>query len=60
MIELQPFNVYMALAIVALFSGFGTALGQYIFQEIVKPRLHKPIKKFRGLSNKIITKIRKR
>ena len=31
--DIQPFNVYIGLAIVGTFTGLGNALGQWLFKE---------------------------
>lgn len=41
----EPTQVYIGLAIVGFFSGLGTAAGQYIFNEYIKPKVEKHIKK---------------
>lgn len=45
MLNLQPTDIYIGLAIVGIFSGIGSSFGQYLFQEIIKPRIHPHIKK---------------
>lgn len=45
MLTLQPTDIYLGLAIIGIFSGIGNAAGQYVFNEIIKPRIHKHIKK---------------
>lgn len=36
-IDVPTWQVGLGLAIIGIFSGFGTAAGNYIFTEIVKP-----------------------
>lgn len=48
-ITLQTSEVYLGLAIIGIFSGIGSSLGQYIFQEIIKPRIHKHINKLNNI-----------
>lgn len=48
MITLQPTDIYLGLAIVGIFSGLGNAIGQYVFNEIIKPKLHPHIEKIKN------------
>lgn len=34
--DVQPWNIYLGLAIVGIFSGLGTAIGQYLFNNHLK------------------------
>lgn len=39
-VEIQAINIYLGLAIVGVFSGLGNAAGNYVFTEIIKPKIH--------------------
>lgn len=45
-IELQPFNIYIGLAIVGIFTGLGNALGQYIVNKHIIKKIEAIKKRF--------------
>jgi hypothetical protein len=48
-IDVQPTSVLIGLAIVGLFSGFGTAFGQYLFNDVIKPWVQKHKEKIKEI-----------